>query len=461
MSKLILNCDNIDFSNGFSESYICEQLLISNNYKVTDENIEMLTNKCIHEEVLLEMSEETKLRIKNILKKIGKGLTIGALAGLSVAAIAQLTGGAITGALAKGLAALPKVGAAASAKFATGTASTIAAMNASKAAAAGIVAGTGALAGGVTGAIKGKNENDKTFGTYSKVQNESIGGNDMKLKLIKRANILQEQEAVTFEEDVNTLIALCHACVEKANDILQRYPDEVKADEDVNELLSNIIDDTNEYADDLKDTLEDNVDKEKENKEESKKESNKKEEITTTELEEMLLNSKISLPTSTIRAIHESLINNKIVKSPGNISNELIKEALNNSGYKMTNKNVEIIRENLITGTVKIEHVIDRDAYAKLLAENGFDKSDRNINMLIENKYYVIMEGCKPKRALTKPVIKKCKKKPLLENEMNTSDSNAKELADAAKEGNIAKVVNKNVQDAVEQTAKIAVKQAN
>ena len=100
---LVLSVDDINIHENFTINSLYNQILDLNGYIVNESNIELLDKMALNEEILIEMRDETKAKIKNILKKIGKGLTFGALAGLSIAAITSLTGGAISGSLAKAL----------------------------------------------------------------------------------------------------------------------------------------------------------------------------------------------------------------------------------------------------------------------------------------------------------------------------------------------------------------------
>lgn len=140
--------NNLDFDSINTSKQLLEQILCTNGFSTSDDLITTLDEACINEEILCEMSDATKEKIKVILKKIGKGLTIGALAGLSVAGINHITGGAISGALAKAISKLPF-------KAAGNAVSTIAGNKLAKSA---VYVGAPALTGAVAGGIRGVNK---------------------------------------------------------------------------------------------------------------------------------------------------------------------------------------------------------------------------------------------------------------------------------------------------------------
>lgn len=140
--------NNLDFDNINNSNQLLEQILYTNGFNTSNDLITTLDEACINEEILCEMSDATKEKIKVILKKIGKGLTIGALAGLSVAGINHITGSMISGALAKAISKLPF-------KAAGNAISTVAGNKLAKSA---VYVGAPALTGAVAGGIHGVNK---------------------------------------------------------------------------------------------------------------------------------------------------------------------------------------------------------------------------------------------------------------------------------------------------------------
>lgn len=140
MEKILFSLDGVNINESMEIDEFYENLLKSNDLPINEHNVRLLDEYFINEQILLEMSEETKQKIKNILKKIGIGIGIGALAGLSVATISKLTGGAIKGSLAKALSAVKD----------------FAQTNKGKLTAAGIGAGAGAVGAGTAAVIADK-----------------------------------------------------------------------------------------------------------------------------------------------------------------------------------------------------------------------------------------------------------------------------------------------------------------
>lgn len=106
--------------------------------------------------------------------------------------------------------------------------------------------------------------------------------------------------------------------------------------------------------------------------------------MTTNGIVDMFKRNNVNLDKDTAKNILEVLCNEGVYMNQYQLSDKIIDEALANSNYKVTQKNRDILRESLKTGTRVIDTIPDTEYYANILKENRYQVTPRNVSLLIE-----------------------------------------------------------------------------